>query len=128
VARNVPLPPFVAAPSPFASKSLHNQFPEIKPGTLLEIVHHDFKPDNLFKLLLWACDGSDPDQPESSKETSGPYTAYPSLHSLLTPLATYFSVLQSFATSSGDASAALSIGIGRQYYIAHILDLHQRYE
>ena len=126
--RNVPLPPFVAAPSPFVGKSLHNQFPEIEAGMLLEIVHHDFKPDNLFKLSLQARDKTDPDRPESSKKTSGPYAAYPSLHSLLTPLTTYFSVLQSFAASSGDASAASSIGVGGQRYIAHILDLHQRYE
>ena len=126
--RNVPLPPFVAAPSPFAGKSLHNQFPEIEAGTLLEIVHHDFKPDDLFKLSLCACDKSDPDHPESSKKMSGPYAAYPSLHSLLTPLTTYFSVLQSFATSSGDANAASSIGISGQHYIAHILDLHQHYD
>jgi hypothetical protein len=127
-ARNVPLPPFVAAPSPFAGKSLHNQFPEIESDTLLEIVHHNFKPNDLFKLSLRACDRTDPDWPESSKKMSRPYAAYPSLHSLLTPLTTYFSVLQSFAASSGDASAASSIGTGGQCYIAHILDLHQRYE
>ena len=125
--RNVLLPPFVAAPSPFAGKSLHNQFPEIEAGMLLEIVRHDFKPDDLFKLSLRTRDKSDPDCPESSKKMSGPYAAYPSLHSLLTPLTTYFLVLQSFAASSSDANAASSIGISGQCY-THILDLHQRYD
>lgn len=128
VTRNAPLPPFVATPSPFVGKSLQNQFPEIEAGTLLEIVRHDSKPDDLFKLSLRARDKVDPDRSESSKKISGPYAAYPSLHSLLTPLTAYFSVLQSFAVSSGDAITASSIGIGGQRYIAHILDLHQRYE
>ena len=51
-----------------------------------------------------------------------------SIHCLLPTLVTYFSVLQLFAASSGDAVAASSIGIGSQCYIAHILDLHQQYE
>lgn len=122
-ARNVPLPQFGAASSPFAGKLLHNQFPKIEARTLLEIVHHDFKLDDLFKLSLQAHDKTDPNQPEGSKKMSGPYSAYPLLHLLLTPLTTYFSVLQSFAASSGDASAALSIGIGGQHYFAHILKL-----
>ena len=126
--RNAPLPPFVAAPSPFAGKSLQNQFPEVEAGTLLDIVRHEFRPGDLFKLSLRVRDKVDPDRSESSKKISGPYAAYPSLHSLLTPLTTYFSVLQSFAASSGDATAASSIGIGGQRYIAHVLDLHQRYE
>ena len=126
--RATPLPPFVANPSPFIGKSLHTQFPEIEAGTLLEIVRHDFKPNDLFKLALRARDKADPDRPESLKKFSGPYAAYPSLHSLLTPLTTYFSILQSFAASSGDATAASLVGIGGQRYIAHILDLHQRYE
>lgn len=126
--RNVRLPPFMAALSPFLGKSLRNQFPEIEPGMLLEIVRHDFKPDDLFKLSLRARDKGDPDRPDGSKKITGPYAAYSSLHSLLTPLTTYFSVLQSFAASGGDATATSSIGIGGQRYIAHILDLHQRYE
>ncbi|KIK00518.1 hypothetical protein K443DRAFT_664847 [Laccaria amethystina LaAM-08-1] len=126
----VPLPPFTSInsePSPGKS-SLYHHFPTIKASMLLDIAHHEFKPKDLFKLDSHFRERGDPDKGEDSKSHAGLPKEYLSLSSLLTPLLTYFRVLENFAASAGDLEATCVIADGTAIYMAHILVLHQQYQ
>ncbi|KAJ6610431.1 hypothetical protein B0H10DRAFT_1643772, partial [Mycena sp. CBHHK59/15] len=108
--------------------SLYALFPTIEAGMLLDIARHELKPVDLFKLDSRFRDKFDVERTEDSKARTGTAKDYPSLHSLLIPLTTYFRVLQAFAASAGDTASTRLIGDGAGWYTAHLLELHQRYE
>ncbi|KAJ7511478.1 hypothetical protein B0H11DRAFT_1641093, partial [Mycena galericulata] len=108
--------------------SLYALFPTIEAGMLLEIARHELKPVDLFKLDSRFRDKFDVERTEDSKTRTGTARDYPSLHSLLIPLTTYFRVLQAFAALAGDTTSTRVIGDGAGWYTAHLLELHQRYE
>ena len=95
---------------------------------LLDIACHEFKPKDLFKLDLHFQEKGDPDKGDNSKSRAGLPKEYPSLSSLLTPLLTYFRVLENFAASAGDLEATRVIADGAAIYTSHILALHQQYQ
>ncbi|KAJ7092221.1 hypothetical protein C8R44DRAFT_534477, partial [Mycena epipterygia] len=103
-------------------------FPSLEAGQLLEIARHEFRPADLYKLDSRFRDRTDIDRLEDSKGKSPSTKDYPFLHSLITPLYTYFRVLVAFAASSGDAQATMVISDGSTRYYEHLHDLHQRYE
>ncbi|KAJ7724884.1 hypothetical protein B0H16DRAFT_1472120 [Mycena metata] len=118
-----PIPSFVANKPPSKS-SLFDLFPSLEASQLLEIVRHEFRPADLYQLNSRF---RDIDRPDDSKGRSSA-NDYPSLHSLINPLFTYFRVLSAFAASSGDAEATRVVGDGSTRYYEHLHDLHQRYE
>ncbi|KAJ6583346.1 hypothetical protein DFH09DRAFT_1435721 [Mycena vulgaris] len=122
------LPPFTAVTPPQSKSSLYALFPTIEAGMLLEIARHELKPVDLFKLDSRFRDKFDVERTEDSKTRTGTARDYPSLHSLLIPLMTYFRVLQAFAALAGDTASTRIIGDGAGWYTAHLLKLHQRYE
>ena len=95
---------------------------------LLDIARHKFKPKDFFKLDSHFWEKGDLDKGEDSKSHAGLPKEYPSLSSLLTPLLTYFWVLENFATSAGDLEATCVIADGATIYTSHILALHQQYQ
>ncbi|KAJ7724020.1 hypothetical protein B0H16DRAFT_1209888, partial [Mycena metata] len=120
------IPPFVAN-NPPSKSSLFDLFPFLEASQLLEIARHELRPADLYKLDSRFRDRADINRPDDSKGKSSAKD-YPSLHSFLTPLFTYFRVLSAFATSSGDAEATRVIADGSAHYYEHLVDLHQRYE
>ncbi|KAH0582292.1 hypothetical protein J132_04999 [Termitomyces sp. J132] len=122
-------PAFMSTDQASAGKSLPALFPAIEASMLLDIAHHEFRPMDLCKL-----------NPTSKfrrtemerTDTNGPRITgtkdYPSFHALLIPLSTYFSVLQPFVASSGDANATFVIGHGAARYLSHLASLNQKYE
>ncbi|KAJ7654206.1 hypothetical protein B0H17DRAFT_846133, partial [Mycena rosella] len=108
--------------------SLYALFPTIEAGMLLEIAKHELKPVGLFKLDSRFCDKFELERTEESKTCAGTTRDYPSLHSLLIPLTTYFQVLQAFAALSGDTTSMHIIRNSTGWYTAHLLELHQHYE
>ncbi|KAJ6529934.1 hypothetical protein DFH09DRAFT_1370948 [Mycena vulgaris] len=106
------LPPFVAVPQSQSKSSLYALFPTIEAGMLLEIARHELKPVDLFKLDSRFRDKFDVERTEESKARTGTAKDYPSLHSLLIPLTTYFRVLQAFAALAGDTASTRIIGDG----------------
>jgi hypothetical protein len=97
-------------------------------GQLLEITCHEFQPMDLYKLDLCFRDRLDIDCPDNSKGRSQSAKDYPSLHSLITPLFTYFQVLSAFAASSSDTEATQIIADSSARYYGHLHELHQRYK
>ena len=95
---------------------------------LLDITRHEFKPKDLFKLDLHFWEKGELDKGEDSKSCAGLPKEYPSLSSLLTPLLTYFQVLENFAASAGNLEATRVIADGAAIYTSHILVLHQQYQ
>ena len=95
---------------------------------LLDIARHEFKPKDLFKLDSHFREKGELDKGEDSKSRAGLPKEYPSLSSLLTPLLTYFQVLENFAASAGDLEATRVIADGAAIYTSHILVLHQQYQ
>lgn len=89
---------------------------------------HEFHPIDLCKLDSHFRNKADVERLESATPCVGGLKEYPSLHSLLIPLSTYFAVLQAFSASAGDAHATFLIGLSAARYTAHLLDLHQNYE
>ncbi|KAF8229660.1 hypothetical protein L208DRAFT_1479816 [Tricholoma matsutake] len=109
-----------------AGKSLPSLFPAIETSVLLEIAQHEFCPINLCKLDSHF--RVDVKHLESTTSCVGMLKEHPSLHSLLIPLSTYFTVLQAFSTSAGNAHTTFLIGHSAACYMAHLLDLHQNYK
>ena len=72
---------------------------------LLDIARHEFKPKDLFKLDSHFREKGELDKGEDSKSRAGLPKECPSLSSLLTPLLTYFRVLENFAASAAGHSA-----------------------
>ncbi|KAJ7151255.1 hypothetical protein C8R46DRAFT_914220 [Mycena filopes] len=119
------IPPFVAH-NPPSKSSLYDLFPTIEAGQLLEIARHEFRPVDLHKLDSTFRDRFDIDRPDDAKGRTA--KGYPSLHSLISPLFTYFRILSAFAASSGDAEATRVIADGSARYYEHLHDMHQRFE
>ncbi|KAF8218595.1 hypothetical protein L208DRAFT_1349726, partial [Tricholoma matsutake] len=126
-----PAPPsflaFISTDVSPASKSLPSLFPAIDTSMLLEIAQHKFHPIDLCKLDSHFRNKADVKRLESATPCVSGLKEYPSLHSLLVPLSTYFAVLQAFSASAGDAHATFLIGLSVARYTAHLLDLHQNY-
>ncbi|KAF8224100.1 hypothetical protein L208DRAFT_1313360 [Tricholoma matsutake] len=137
-AQNNPLAPVASAPPSFpafvsmdispAGKSLSSLFPAIETSMLLEIAWHEFHMINLCKLDSHFRNKVDVEHLESTTSHVGALKEYPSLHSLLVPLSTYFAVLQAFSASAVNAHTTFLIGHSVARYMAHLLDLHQNYE
>ncbi|KAG5337479.1 hypothetical protein C0989_009575 [Termitomyces sp. Mn162] len=97
-------PAFVSTDQSPAGKSLPVLFPTIKTSMLLDIACHEFHPMDLCKLNPASkFRHTDLDCTDSSNSRITGTKDYPALHNLLIPLSTYFSVLQAFAASSGNA-------------------------
>ncbi|KAF8237877.1 hypothetical protein L208DRAFT_1245138 [Tricholoma matsutake] len=111
-----------------AGKSPPGLFPAIETSVLLEIAQHESHPIDLCKLDLCFRNKVDVEHLESTTSCVGALKEYPSLHSLLIPLSTYFAVLQAFSASAGNAHATFLIGHSAACYMAHLLDLHQNYK
>ncbi|KAF5379033.1 hypothetical protein D9615_006010 [Tricholomella constricta] len=126
----VSFPAFVSTDAFPADKSLPNLnlFPSVETSTLLDIARHDFRPIDLCKLDSRYRNKADFYRLEGNAPRSSALKDYPSLHSLLTPLATYFAILQAFAATAGSAQATFVMGHAASRYITHLLELHQRYE
>ncbi|KAH0586186.1 hypothetical protein H2248_007445 [Termitomyces sp. 'cryptogamus'] len=127
---NPPLsfPAFVSTDQSPAGKSLPTLFPTIKTSMLLDIAHHKFCPMDLCKLdPVSKFRYADLDCTDSSNSRITGTKDYPALHNLLIPLSTYFSVLQAFATSSGNIYATFVIRHGTSKYMLHLITLNQKY-
>ncbi|KAG5338234.1 hypothetical protein C0989_007904 [Termitomyces sp. Mn162] len=122
-------PAFVSSDCSSAGKSLPALFPAIETSLLLDIAHHEFQPMDLCKLDPTSkFRHADMERTESNGSKATGIKDYPSLHTLLIPLLTYFLVLQAFAASSGDAHATFIIGHGTARYSSHLMMLNQKYE
>ncbi|KAF8218392.1 hypothetical protein L208DRAFT_1057533, partial [Tricholoma matsutake] len=110
------------------SKSLPSLFPAIETSMLLEIAWHEFRPIDLCKLDSYFRNKADVEHLESATPCVSGLKEYPSLHSLLIPLSTYFTILQAFSASAGNAHTTFLIGLSAARYTAHLLDLHQNYK
>lgn len=111
-------PPFVAASATVLplGTSLFDRFPQVEESTILEIIRHDFKPMDLFKL--------DP----AALDVGGSLHNFPTFSSLLEPLLIYFSILTAYAASSGDMLATLTIANGCNAYTGHLSALNRRFQ
>ncbi|KAF8972157.1 hypothetical protein BDZ97DRAFT_1901309 [Flammula alnicola] len=97
--------------------SLFDRFPQIESSTILEIARHEFRPMDLYKL-----------DPSAIQPRAGSLRDYPTFASLFEPLLMYFSVLATYAaTSGGDAGATLAIARGGYTYSAHLSKLNRRF-
>jgi hypothetical protein len=138
VANSTTPPPFVAAPTtePPLGTSLFDSFPQIEASAILEIMRHEFKPMDLFKL-----DPAAQDKNLERKATldmeGGVMTAtprggslrdYPTFSSLLEPLLVYFNILTTYAASSGDMHATLTIAKGCAIYTGHLSALNRQFQ
>ena len=131
-------PPFVAAPTtefPLGT-SLFDSFPQIEASAILEITRHEFKPMDLFKLDPAAQD-KNLERKATLEMEGGVMTAtprggslrdYPSFSSLLEPLLIYFNILTTYAASSGDMHATLTIAKGCSVYTGHLSALHRQFQ
>lgn len=138
VADSTTPPPFIAAPTTDLppGTSLFDSFPQIESSAILEITRHEFKPMDLFKL--------DPAAQEKNSERKatldleggvmiatpcgGSLRDYPAFSSLLEPLLVYFNVLTTYAASSGDISATLTIAKGCTTYTGHLSSLNRQFQ
>ena len=111
---------------------LPDLFPLIKPSILLEIVKHEFDPEDLYKLdsnrmrvmeneniVLATVEGK-----VLTKDTKG----YPDLSFVLRPLTVYFEVLSAFAATSGDPYEVLSIFRDTTEYIRSLRQFSIQHE
>ncbi|KNZ71285.1 hypothetical protein J132_00074 [Termitomyces sp. J132] len=122
-------PAFISTDQSPAGKSLPALFPAIETSTLLDIARHEFRPLDLCKLDPTSkFRRADMERTDSNGTRFTGTKDYPTFHNLLIPLTTYFSVLQAFAASSGDAHATFVIGHGAARYISHLTSLNQKYE
>ncbi|GLB35400.1 hypothetical protein LshimejAT787_0209650 [Lyophyllum shimeji] len=121
-------PAFISTDTSPAGKSLPSLFPAIETSVLLDIARHEFRPIDLCKLDSRFRNKADVERLDSAAPCVGAFKEYPSLHSLLVPLTTYFAILQAFSASAGDAHATFLIGNSAARYTAHLLELHQHYE
>jgi len=132
------LPPFVAAPTTELSlgTSLLDSFPQIETSAILEITRHEFKPMDLFKLDPAAQD-KNLERKATLEMEGGVMTAtprggslrdYPTFSSLLEPLLIYFNILTTYAASSGDINATLTIAKGCTAYTGHLSTLNRQFQ
>ena len=138
VASSTTLPPFVATPTTELSlgTSLLDSFPQIETSTILEITRHEFKPMDLFKLDPAAQD-KNLERKATLEMEGGVMTAtprggslrdYPTFSSLLEPLLIYFNILTTYAASSGDINATLTIAKGCTAYTGHLSTLNRQFQ
>ncbi|KAG6895022.1 hypothetical protein C0992_003479 [Termitomyces sp. T32_za158] len=122
-------PAFISTDQSSAGKSLPALFPAIETSVLLDIARHEFHPMDLCKLdPASTFRRAEMERTDSSGSRITGIKDYPAFHNLLIPLLTYFSILQAFAASSGDAHATFIIGHGAARYISHLASLNQKYE
>ncbi|KNZ77241.1 hypothetical protein J132_06236 [Termitomyces sp. J132] len=122
-------PAFISTDQSPAGKSLPVLFPAIETSILLDIARHEFRPMDLCKLDPTSkFRRADMERTDSGGSRVTGARDYPAFHNLLIPLSTYFSVLQAFAASSGDAHATFVIGHGAARYLSHLANLNQKYE
>ncbi|KAG6874118.1 hypothetical protein C0995_005534 [Termitomyces sp. Mi166 len=89
---------------------------------LLDVACHEFHPMDLCKLDPTSkFRRADMERTESNGSRVTGVEDYSALHTLLIPLSTYFSVLQAFSASSGDAHTTFVIGHGAVRYISHCM-------
>ncbi|KAG6876671.1 hypothetical protein C0992_012133 [Termitomyces sp. T32_za158] len=128
---NPPLafPAFISTDQSSAGKSLPALFPAIETSLLLDIARHEFRPLDLCKLdPASKFRRADMERSDNGGSRVTGTKDYPALHNLLIPLSTYFSVLQAFAATSGNAHATFLIGHGAARYASHLMNLNQKYE
>ncbi|KAF9459368.1 hypothetical protein BDZ94DRAFT_1146997, partial [Collybia nuda] len=105
--------------------SLPNLFPSVEPSLLLDIACHEFCPIDLCKLDLHFWSKADVECLESTAPHVGGLKEYPSFHSLLIPLHSYFAILQAFAASASDLHQLYNWSAVVQYHMEFHLHCHQ---
>ncbi|KAJ7151598.1 hypothetical protein C8R46DRAFT_913989 [Mycena filopes] len=90
------------------------------PTTISNIMRHTFAPMDLVTL--------NPRRKGEKFVKAGTLRDYPTLHSLLVPLATYFSVLQAACAAMGNEQATRLIGEGGLRYTAHLVELEEAFQ
>jgi hypothetical protein len=136
-ASDASIPVFVApgATGTPSRESLLDNFPSVPRATILEIVRYEFHPLNLYKLdpvaQEKATDARNTMDIEDGhftiRERTGTPKDYPTFASLLEPLLTYFEILGSYAASSGNIGATLTIFRGSAAYCTHLSTLYRSY-
>ncbi|KAI0794450.1 hypothetical protein C8Q74DRAFT_1159014, partial [Fomes fomentarius] len=112
--------------------SLLDLFPMIEGSVLLEIVRHEFKPGDLYKLdtrhkertsrqVLELSSGVVSVREQAPRD-------YPSFNSLYIPLSTYFNMLAGFASTSGDANTLYHLSSSTTTYLARLAQFSQEYQ
>jgi hypothetical protein len=120
-----PLPPFVAIDAP--SESLYTRFPTIESSVLLSIAQHTFHPTHLYKLEPRWREMLDTERVADSAK-SRTHKDFPTLASLLAPLAIFFRILTAIATSGKSADQTFVIANAGLSYINHLMDLSDKYQ
>ncbi|KAG6867321.1 hypothetical protein C0993_004527 [Termitomyces sp. T159_Od127] len=118
-------PAFISMDQSPAGKSLPALFSAIETSVLLDIAWHEFHPLDLCKLdptSKFHCVDMERTDVNSARFTGT--KDYPTFHNLLILLTTYFSVLQAFAASSGDAHTTFIVGHGAARYISRLASLN----